>query len=100
MLINGQEYRINRENAIVRKWDRIYCQLLKKILKEGDLFENRTGVDTLSIEGVSFKLNAGEEFPILESKKVAIHNALSEMLWIYQAQSNEISWLHERGNRI
>ena len=100
MLINGQEYRINRENAIVRKWDKIYCQLLKKILKEGELFENRTGIDTLSIEGVSFKLNAGEEFPILESKKVAIHNALSEMLWIYQAQSNEISWLHERGNKI
>lgn len=100
MLINGQEYRINRENAIVRKWDRVYCQLLKKILKEGELFENRTGIDTLSIEGFSFKLNAGEEFPILESKKVAIHNALSEMLWIYQAQSNKISWLRERGNKI
>ncbi len=100
MLINGQEYRINRDNAIVRNWDRIYCDLLKKILKEGELFENRTGIDTLSIEGVSFKLNAGEEFPILESKKVAIHNALSEMLWIYQAQSNKVSWLHERGNKI
>ena len=45
MLINGQEYRINRENAIVREWDRIYCNLLKKILKEGELFENRTGID-------------------------------------------------------
>lgn len=100
MLINGQEYRINRENAKVRKWDKVYCQLLKKILKEGELFENRTGIDTLSIEGVSFKLNAGEEFPILESKKVAIHNALSEMLWIYQEQSNKVSWLHERGNKI
>lgn len=100
MIINGQEYRINRENSVVRQWDRVYCQLLKKILKEGELFENRTGIDTLSIEGVSFKLNAGEEFPILESKKVAIHNALSEMLWIYQAQSNKVSWLHERGNKI
>ena len=100
MLINGQEYRINRENAIVRKWDKVYCQLLRKILKEGELFENRTGIDTLSIEGVSFKLNAGEEFPILESKKIAIRNALSEMLWIYQAQSNKVSWLHERGNKI
>ena len=100
MLINGQEYRINRENAIVRKWDKVYCQLLRKILKEGELFENRTGIDTLSIEGVSFKLNAGEEFPILESKKIAIRNALSEMLWIYQAQSNKVSWLHERENKI
>lgn len=100
MKINGQEYRINRENSVVRKWDKVYCELLQKILDEGELFENRTGIDTLSIEGTYFKLNVGEEFPILESKKIAIHNALSEMLWIYQAQSNEISWLRERGNKI
>ena len=49
MIINGQEYRINRENSVVRQWDRVYCQLLKKILKEGELFENRTGIDSLSI---------------------------------------------------
>ena len=100
MKINGEEHRINRENCVVRQWDKIYCNLLKKILKQGELFENRTGIDTLSIEGVSFKLNAGEEFPILESKKVAIHNALSEMLWIYQAQTNNVDWLHKRGNKI
>ena len=70
MIINGQEYRINRENSVVRQWDKVYCKLLKKILKDGELFENRTGIDTLSIEGVSFKLNVGKEFPILESKKV------------------------------
>ena len=100
MIINGQEYRINRENSVVREWDRVYCELLQKILDEGELFENRTGIDTLSIEGTYFKLNASKEFPILESKKVVIHNALSEMLWIYQAQSNKVSWLHERGNKI
>ena len=81
MNIKGKEYKINRETSVVSEWDKIYCNLLKKILKEGELFENRTGIDTLSIEGVAFKLDAGSEFPILESKKVAIKNALSEMLW-------------------
>jgi len=100
MLINGKEYKINRKNSVIRDWDKVYCQLLKKILKEGELFENRTGIDTLSIEGVNFKLDVGKDFPILESKKVNIKNALSELLWIYQAQTNDVQWLRERGNNI
>lgn len=92
--------KINRENAVVRQWDKVYCELLQKILDEGVTCENRTGIDTISIEGAYFKLNVGENFPILESKKVAIYNALSEMLWIYQAQSNDVRWLLERNNKI
>lgn len=88
------------ENCIVRKWDKIYCELLKQILKEGEEVENRTGVNTISIEGVNFKLDVQEEFPILESKKVVVKNALSEILWIYQAQSNNVSWLEQRCNPV
>ncbi len=90
----------NIKNAKITAWDKTYCELLEKILKEGERFENRTGIDTFSIEGVNFKLNVGEEFPILESKKVFVKNALTELLWIYQAQSNDVSWLRERGNNI
>lgn len=100
MIINGKEIKLNKENAVVRDWDKIYCNILEKILNEGEIFENRTGIDTLSIEGISFKLDVGECFPILESKKVNIKNALSEMLWIYQAQSNDVRWLQERSNNI
>jgi len=98
--INGNEIKVNRENAIVRDFDKKYCELLKKILEEGELFENRTGIDTLSIEGVNFKLDLGKEFPLLESKKVLLKNALSEILWIYQVQTNDVSWLKKRGNNI
>ena len=97
--MNGK-IEINRENSIVRNWDKVYCELLKQILEEGELTHNRTGIDTISTEGIFFKLDVGKEFPILESKKVAIHNALSEMLWIYQAQSNDVNWLLDRGNQI
>ena len=93
--------KINIETAKVSKWDKIYCELLKKIMTEGEIFENRTGVDTLSIEGFNFKLeNIENNFPILESKKVMIKNALSEILWIHQAQSNDVRWLEERNNPI
>lgn len=100
MVINGKEVKVNRENAIVRDFDKQYCGLLKKILNEGELFENRTGVDTLSIPGGGYAFDVGKEFPILESKKIVLKNALSELLWIYQAQTNVVSWLRERGNNI
>lgn len=100
MVINGKEVKVNRENAKVSEFDKKYCELLKKILNEGELFENRTGIDTLSIEGVNFKFDVGKEFPILESKKVILRKALSELLWIYQAQTNDVSWLRERENDI
>ena len=92
--------KINRKDAVVRDFDKQYCELLKKILEEGELFENRTGVDTLSIPGGGYVFDVGNEFPILESKKIMLKNALSELLWIYQVQTNVVSWLRERGNNI
>lgn len=101
MVINGKEFNsLNKEDYKIRDFDKAYCELLKDILKNGELFQNRTGIDTLSVEGVNFKLDLGKEFPLLESKKVLLKNALSEMLWIYQAQTNDVSWLRERGNNI
>ena len=70
MEINGKEVEVNRKDAVVRDFDKQYCELLKKILEEGELFENRTGVDTLSIPGGGYVFDVGNEFPILESKKV------------------------------
>ena len=100
MEINGKKVKINRKDAVVRDFDKQYCELLKKILEEGELFENRTGVDTLSIPGGGYVFDVGNEFPILESKKIMLKNALSELLWIYQVQTNVVSWLRERGNNI
>ena len=100
MIINDKEYRINRETAKVTEWDKLYCELLKEILNNGELCENRTGIETLSIPHAYIKLDVEKEFPILETKKLAIKNTITELLWIYQAQSNDIRWLHERNNHI
>ena len=91
----------NRKTAVLSDWDEIYCNILKLILKEGTLKENRTGIDTISTSGTCFKLeNLNEAFPILETKKVVIRNALTEILWFYQAKSNDVRWLQERDNPI
>ena len=93
--------KVNKETAKISKWDKIYCELLINILTKGIKTENRTGIDTISIEGVNFKLDDIENnFPILETKKVFMKNALSEILWIHQAQSNDVRWLEARNNPI
>ena len=42
----------------------------------------------------------GTGFPILTSKKVAFKSAVLELLWIYQATSNDVRWLRERNVKI
>ena len=82
------------------KFDKTYIDLCKKILDEGVEVENRTGINTIKIPGYFFEHNVGEEFPILTTKQVFYRNAITEMLWIYQAHSNDVRWLHERNNHI
>lgn len=82
------------------KFDEAYLDLCEKILKEGKLHHNRTGDDTLRILGYNFEFDLQEEFPILTTKQVGIKGPVKELLWIYQAQSNDVSWLRERGVTI
>ena len=82
------------------KWDNMYLDLCEKILNEGKLHHNRTGDDTLRILGHNFEFNVGEEFPILSVKQVGIKGPVIELLWIYQKQSIDVSWLRERGVTI
>lgn len=82
------------------KWDKEYLELCKKILTEGIQVKNRTGVDTIKIPYYGFSFDLGEEFPVLTTKQLFFKNAITEILWIYQAQSNDVRWLQERGNKI
>lgn len=81
-------------------WDKIYCQLCENILTNGVQVANRTGIDTIKLPSAHFQLNVGEEFPILTTKQLFIRQAVLEILWIYQAQSNDVRWLQERNVHI
>ncbi|MDC0828597.1 thymidylate synthase [Faecalitalea cylindroides] len=81
-------------------WDKIYCELCENILTNGVQVANRTGIDTIKLPSAHFQLNVGEEFPILTTKQLFIRHAVLEMLWIYQAQSNDVRWLQERNVHI
>ena len=81
-------------------WDKEYINLCKRILSEGVEVENRTGMNTVKIPFYSFSLDVGKEFPVLTTKQLFFKGAILEMLWIYQAQSNDVRWLKERGVKI
>ena len=82
------------------KWDKDYIKLCKKILSDGVEVENRTGINTIKIPSYHLEFNLQEEFPCLTTKQLYFRQAILEMLWIYQAQSNDVRWLQERKNHI
>ncbi len=98
------------------KFDEQYIDLCKRILSEGQKIQNysgkshgnsavpehvaQAGVKTIRLPHQMLQFDLSEEFPILCSKKVAFKTAVLEMLWIYQAQSNDVRWLHDRGIKI
>ena len=82
------------------KWDKEYIKLCKKILKDGKEVENRTGTNTIKIPSYHLKFDLSKEFPVLTTKQLFFRQAILEMLWIYQAQSNDVRWLQERNVHI
>lgn len=82
------------------KWDVEYIKLCKTILNEGVEKENRTGTNTIKIPAYHLHFDLSEEFPVLTTKQLYFKSAILEMLWIYQAKSNDVRWLQERGVKI
>lgn len=82
------------------KWDKEYLKLCRKILTEGKEVQNRTGINTIKVPSHHFHFNLEEEYPFLTTKQLFYKNAIIEMLWIYQAASNDVRWLQERGVHI
>ena len=82
------------------KWDKDYIKLCKTILKDGVEVENRTGINTIKIPSYHLKFDLSKEFPVLTTKQLFFRQAITEMLWIYQVQSNDVRWLQERNVHI
>lgn len=82
------------------KWDKEYIKLCKKILENGVEVVNRTGINSIKIPAYHLEFDLNEEFPILTTKQLFIRQAVLEMLWIYQVQSNDVRWLQERNVHI
>ena len=104
------------------QFDDQYIKLCRNILEHGENIANynkkdsrkksvktaipnhtaqaKSSARTIRLPHQVLQFNLAEEFPILVTKKVGWKTAILEILWIYQAASNDVRWLKERNIKI
>ena len=76
-----------------------YLDIIKKILDEGIVKDDRTGVGTFSIAGVMFEHDMQKGFPLLTTKNVPLRLVASELEFFIKGISDK-RWLQKRDNHI
>jgi thymidylate synthase len=77
--------------------EKIYLELMQRVLKEGDAKTDRTGTGTLSLFGAQMRFDLSQGFPLLTTKKVHIRSIIHELLWFLRGETN-IQYLKD--NRV
>jgi thymidylate synthase len=69
--------------------DRIYLELYDTICVDGAREPNRTGVDTIGLFGVSYRMPvSAAEFPILTHKKIHWRSIVAELIWYLSGETH------------
>jgi thymidylate synthase len=76
-----------------------YDKTLEKIINEGMRKPNRTGIDTLTLFGVSCRYRIDEFFPIPTKRKAFYKSIFAELLWMLSGSTN-INKLEQMGSKI
>lgn len=74
-----------------------YLDLVKRVLDNGVLKENRTGTDTISSFAEFYRVDLSDGFPLLTTKKVFFRSVVLELLW-YLRGEDHIKWLRDENN--
>lgn len=68
---------------------KIYHDLLRDILENGEVRGDRTGVGTTSVFGRQLRFNLGDGFPAITTKKLAWKAVVGELLWFIEGSGDE-----------
>lgn len=76
-----------------------YLDLLRKVMSEGVLQNNRTDTPAYSIFGAQMRFDLNEGFPLVTTKRVPIKNFTYELIWMLSGDTN-VRYLEEHGVNI
>ena len=79
--------------------DKSYQELLRDILDNGIIKDDRTGTGTLSVFGRQIRHKMSEGFPLLTTKKMAVKSMITELKWFLKGDTN-IKYLVDNGCNI
>jgi thymidylate synthase len=71
-----------------------YLDLLKHVLDNGTIKNDRTGTGTKSVFGYQMRFDLQKGFPLLTTKKLHTRSIFYELLWFLQGNTN-IKYLHD-----
>lgn len=77
----------------------IYKDIIKDVMENGTLVENRTGVKTISCFGRQYRYNLKEGFPILTTRYQPFKKIAGELLWFISGDKN-CDYLDEQDIKI
>lgn len=76
-----------------------YLNLLRDILDNGAVRDDRTGTGTRGVFGRQMRFDLSKGFPVLTTKKLHLRSIIVELLWFLRGETN-IGWLKENGVKI
>ena len=65
-----------------------YLDLVREVMDQGNVKDDRTGTGTFSLFGKLMKFNLRETFPLLTTKRVFWRGVAEELLWFISGSTN------------